>query len=466
MNRENVLYLGRGILWNSISQFGLIGVQFIATILLGRILTPDDYGMLGIMSIFIAISNMIIDSGMGGALIRKKDVTYRDYSTLFFYNFIVSIVLYIVLFITAPYIASFYEKIELEKAIRTLGLVIIIYAFCIVQNVKMAREMKFGTLAIVNCLSGIISLVVTVIFAIKDFGYWALIIQQIVTSFCNTLFLSICSKFIPSFDFSKECFREQFKFGINLLSSNLLRTISGNINSNIVAKLVSLNQVGCFFQANRLVSYFDNIYSGVLDKSIFPVFARIENRKELLENHIKLLRYVLSITFPICVLISLLSYQIIIVLLGTQWQETCWMFELLIFSMMPVLVQILIRNILKSLGNTRQILNNEVVKSIITMFTLFLGMLFSLAGVIWGLIVSHSISAIWMMKSMSNEFGISIVEQVKIIGGYVLSNLSVYLLVKSIVPFLSITNVWWYVLMVCGLCMFFTLTISAIFQQK
>ena len=304
MDKQSGIYLKRGILWNSVSQFGLIGVQLIATISLGRILTPSDYGILGMMSIFIAIANMIVDSGMGGALVRKKDISYKDYSTLFIYNFGVSLFIYLVLFFVAPYIAAFYERIELIDAIRVLGLTIVIYAFCITQNVRVIREMRFKTLALINCSSGVISLVVAILVAIKGFGYWALIIQQIVTAFCNTLFLSIYNRFLPSLVFSKESFREQFKFGFNLLFSNLLKAISGSINSNVVAKIAPLNQVGYFFQANRLVGYYDNIYGGIIDKSVFPVFAKIEDKQKLLDNYIfQLIRSaILSnlLNFPDC----------------------------------------------------------------------------------------------------------------------------------------------------------------------
>ena len=370
MGDENVSYLKKGILWNSVSQFGLIGVQLLATILLGRILTPNDYGILGMVAIFVAIANMIVDSGMGGSLVKKKDVTYKDYSTLFLYNLWVSLFLYLILFCVAPFIATFYDKPELTKAIRVLSLTVVIYAFCITQNVRMVRKMEFRALAIINCSSGLISLFVAVFVAMRGGGYWALIIQQLVTSFCNTLFLSIHNKFIPSFVFSKTSFREQFRFGINLISANLLRTLSENINSNIVAKIVPLQQVGCFVQANRLINYYNSVSRGIIDKTVFPIFAKIEDRNKLLKNYIKLERYLLSITFPVCVLMSLLSSQIIVILLGSQWKEASWMFELLVFSIMPVAIQILNRNILKSLGNTRQIFNNEVVKSVITLSVL------------------------------------------------------------------------------------------------
>lgn len=465
MSDENISYLKKGILWNSASQFGLIGVQLLATVLLGRILTPDDYGILGMMSIFVAIANMIVDSGMGGALVKKKDVTYKDYSTLFLYNLSVSLFLYLMLFCIAPYIAAFYERLELTKAIRILGLTVVIYAFCITQNVRMVRNMKFRTLAIINCSSGLISLVVAVFVAMRGGGYWALIIQQLVTSFCNTLFLSIHNKFMPSFVFSKVSFQEQFKFGINLISANLLRTLSENINSNVIAKIVPLQQVGCFVQANRLINYYNSVSRGIIDKSVFPVFARIEDKSELLYNYIKIERYLLSITFSICVLMSLLSSQIIVILLGVQWKEASWMFELLVFSIMPVAIQILNRNILKSLGNTRQILNNELIKSGITLLFLFLGVIFSLSGVICGFVVSQVLSAIWIMRSIAKELEYSIYEQLKLVLSYVLPNLMVYFIIKIVIYYMPIEGMFGEAIMKIGLWFVVTLALTFIFRQ-
>ena len=271
------------------------------------------------------------------------------------------------------------------------------------------------------------------------------------------------------YDNIKSCITELVtdtsNYGINLISANLLRTLSENINSNVIAKIVPLQQVGCFVQANRLINYYNSVSRGIIDKSVFPVFARIEDKSELLYNYIKIERYLLSITFSICVLMSLLSSQIIVILLGVQWKEASWMFELLVFSIMPVAIQILNRNILKSLGNTRQILNNELIKSGITLLFLFLGVIFSLSGVICGFVVSQVLSAIWIMRSIAKELEYSIYEQLKLVLSYVLPNLMVYFIIKIVIYYMPIEGMFGEAIMKIGLWFVVTFALSFIFRQ-
>ena len=177
-----------GILWTSIQQFGTIGVQFFSIVILSRLLTPRDYGLLGMISIFITISNMLVDSGMGGSLLYKKNINQIDYYTLFIYNLVISCCIYVVIFFIAPFIADFYETPELSSLMRILAISIVINSFSIVQRYILYRNLKYKKIAIINLLSGSISLVLAIILAYNKLGVWSLIFQQVSSSFLTLFF--------------------------------------------------------------------------------------------------------------------------------------------------------------------------------------------------------------------------------------------------------------------------------------
>jgi len=393
----------KGFFWNSLSLFASQGIALLSMILLGRILSPEDFGLLGMFAIFISMANMIVDSGMGGALIKKQNVTIVDYSTLFFYNLVVSISLYTLLYFIAPVIANFYDKTILISLIRVVGLVIIIHAFSIVQNTRILKELKFKALAVINCVSGVISLIIAVVFAKKGYGVWALVLQQISMAFIITVLSMIYNRFTPSFKFSIISFKEQFSFGINLLLSTLLRTFTNNITPNILAKIASLSQTGYFVQSNRLIGTANQTITVIIDRTVFPVFAKIQDISEMRSAYIKLRKNLLSMLFPLSILLALLAEQIMIILLGRQWAGAVWMFRILSFSLLPLFILMLCRNLLKSRGNTRQILINESVKSILVILSITLGFFLGLKFILWGIVVSLTIAALWIMYSVSKE---------------------------------------------------------------
>ena len=393
----------KGFFWNSLSLFASQGVTLLSIIILGRILSPEDFGLLGMFAIFIAISNMMIDSGMGGALIKKQDATVVDYSTLFLYNMTVSIILYVLLYFSAPIIANFYDRDILIPLIRVVGIVIIVHAFRIVQNVRILKELKFKALAGINFASGLISLTIAVFFAKKGYGVWALVIQQISMAVIATILSIIYNRLTLSFKFSITSFKEQFSFGINLLFSNLLNTLTNNVTPNVLAKITSLSQTGSFVQSNKLTGTLTSTINTIIDRTIFPVFAKIQDVSELKVAYIRLRKNVLSILFPLSILLALLAEPIVLMLLGQQWVDAVWMFQILSFSLLPLFVQMLCRSILKSRGNTKQIFINEIIRSTLLLLSIIVGIFLGLKFILWGIVISLSITSLWIMYSVSKE---------------------------------------------------------------
>lgn len=377
-----------------------------------------------------------------------------------------SLLLYVILFFTAPVIAKFYDKNILILLIRVVGSVIIIHAFSIVQGIRILKELKFRELAIINCISASCSLIIAVMFAINGCGLWSLVYQQISMALCSSILMFCYIRFIPSVTFSVKSFKEQFAFGINLMLSNLLKTITSNITSNIMAKIATLNLTGCFVQSNKLTEGAHQMATLIVDRSVFPVFARIDNLSEIKQAYISLTKNMLSVVFPLCVLLAFLSKTVIVILLGNQWLDAAWMLKVLSFSLIPCIVQMLCRNILKSRGNTNQIFVNEIIKSALLILSIIVGAFVSIEYILWGLVVSQSITSLWIIYSVSKEIQYSYWQHLcNILMPLIISILS-YFFTLLFMKIININNHVLYCLLGTTSIISFTLILSFFFRQR
>ena len=340
---------------------------------------------------------MMVDSEMGGALLRKKHVTQVDYSTLFYYNLGISILLYLILYICAPLIAKFYEKPPLIEIIRVISLTVVIHAFRVVQRIIIYRNLQFRINAVINLGAGLISLAVAIKLAYEGYGYWALVWQQVVSAICGVVFMEMYTRFIPLLEFSKESFKYQFSFGISLLGSDTIRTIANNISTNIIAKISTLQFTGYYTQTSRLTNFTQSFFGSLLDQSIFPMLAKIGDNEQVRKLYYKILKYICGILLGITLFLYIGAYRIILIVLGKEWLVATPIFKILVFAILPASIQILCRNIMKTLGSTKKVLYLETVKSAIVIGLLLLASLFDSIYVIWSLVVAQVISCvIWL----------------------------------------------------------------------
>ena len=374
-------------------------------------LTPDDFGLVGIVTIFIAFSQMMVDSEMGGALLKKKVVTNTDYSTLFYYNLAASLVIYAILYFIAPYISEFYNRIELTDLIRVISFTIIIHAFRVVQRIMIFRDLNFKIYALINVVSGLISLGVAVWLAKSGYGYWALVWQQIVLAFANVVFLQMYNRFIPSLSFSKESFRYQFSFGISLLGADTVKTIANNISTNIIGKIASLQFTGYYTQVSRITGFCQTFLSGLMDQTVFPMLVKINDMSRLSVIYHKTLLYLAIVLGVFTAVFLLFATPILNVLLGQEWTAAADIFRILSLSILPASVQVLCRNILKTLDKTRKVLYLETIKSAIIIVLLLLSALGSSYLVVWALFVAQAISAIIWLRFTEKSLCSALIKQ-------------------------------------------------------
>ncbi|MDR1761766.1 MAG: lipopolysaccharide biosynthesis protein, partial [Bacteroidales bacterium] len=240
-----------GILWSSIERFSVQGIQFVLQIIMARLLLPADYGLIGMLAIFLAVSQSFIDSGFANALIRKQNRTEVDFSTVFYFNIVVGILFYFILFFTSPYIAEFYEAPILESLTKVVALNVFINSLTIVQRAKFTINVDFKTQTKASLLAVIISGAVGILMAYQGFGVWALVVQTITNGTINMIMLWIYSKWRPQFVFSITSFKEMFSYGSKLLLSGLIDTTYNNIYTMVIGKKFSQVDLGYFTRADQ-----------------------------------------------------------------------------------------------------------------------------------------------------------------------------------------------------------------------
>ncbi|MBQ8735405.1 MAG: lipopolysaccharide biosynthesis protein [Bacteroidaceae bacterium] len=287
-----------GMIWSSLQRFGTMGISFISNIVLARLLTPDDYGCIGMLMIFIALSSTFIDGGFGSALIQKKRPTTEDYSTIFYWNIFLSLVLYVVLYLCAPLVADFYNIELLSKVLQVQGVVLIINALGIIQANQLRKQLKFKALAKVNLAAAIASVVVAIAMAYMGCGIWSLVAQQIVQSLASTLLYWVYSSWRPIMSFSTKSFKELFGFGSFILLSNLINTFCNNLNGLLIGKFFNASSMGYFTQAKKLENIFSLSIEAVVLQVPYPVLVEVKDNFEKLRNVLKqfnsLLLYVVA----------------------------------------------------------------------------------------------------------------------------------------------------------------------------
>ena len=398
--------LQTALFWNSVQSFGLLGINMLSLFVLARILSPTDYGVYGILMIFVSLSEIVVDCGIGGYLIKKQEVTEIYYDTLFVFNMGVSVLLYLIMYLLAPLIADFYDNSILTIAVRILGLVVIIQAFSITQRTRLLKNLRFKAMALIVLVSGLSGFVVALVLAYNGFSFWSLIWQNICFCLLSTILYVFVNRSIPRFRFNLNVFKEQFGFGINLFASSLLLSLTNNISNNVIAKIFNIRTTGLFLQASKMQSYPISILTVIIDRTFFPIFSKQnENIPELKNTVYRIQRILYAYIMPCFTVLICFAGEIVQLVLGKQWIECSPIFQLLMLASYFMLAKAINRSVLKSLGYTFCILKFEMYGTIVLIVILAMSALFGnfyllvFAGVISQLI-SALCSVIYLNKKV------------------------------------------------------------------
>ena len=378
--------------WSFAERFSSQGIHFLVMIVIARLLSPKEFGLIGMLAIFIAVSQSLIDSGFSQALIRKQNRTEVDKNTVFFFNIIISLILYLLLFLLSPWVASFYEEPQLLKIMRIICLVIIIDSFGVVQRANYTMNVDFKTQTKATLIASIISGVIGIYLAFQGYGVWALVYQQLVNSLATVIVLWIFSKWCPRILYSWESFKNLFGFGSKLMLSGLLDTLYRNIYQLVIGKAFSAESLGYYANAHKFSDLPSSNLTSILQRVTYPVLCTIQDEDERLAlAYRKFLRLSAFIIFPLMCCLSALSFPLIDLVLGEKWHYAAVLLIPICFQMMWYPIHAINLNLLQVKGRSDLFLRLEIIKKIIGVTILLCSLPFGLLTMCYSGIISSLI---------------------------------------------------------------------------
>lgn len=390
--RKTVL---NGFIWSSIGTLGNGLVSFLVTIILARILTPSDFALIALLTVFISVSNVIVDSGFSQAIIRDDNPSDVDLSSIFIFNMIISTILYSILFILAPYISLFYQTPDLELLSKIVFLVIIFNALIVIQNALLKRELNFVLVEKISVLGSFFAGVVSVIMAFTGFGVWALVANMVLMPFCRGILLWKYSKWRPKIIFSFKSLKRYLSFGIFLMFQGLIDVFVTNLNTLFIGKIYTKNDLGYYSQGGKLDSYIVTPLNAVIDKVVYPIFSRIKNDDlQLKDGYRKMLGMLLCIILPTMFFVSLYAENIVVVLFGKQWIEAGNYLQLIsILGLFQLIHKVSISFIMIK-GKTNTMFFIALIKQSLRVVALFLTINISVYSMVLGFVISGIIGSL------------------------------------------------------------------------
>ena len=383
----------KGVGWSFIDNLSSSGITFLVGLVLARLLTPSEYGIMAILTIFIAVSNSIVDSGFSNALIRKTDARRVDYNTVFLFNLLISGLLYVVLFLAAPAISRFFKEPLLVEVMRVIGWVLVINALAIIPRTLFVKEVNFKTQTKVSLIASISSGVIGIGMALAGLGVWSLVGQQLSRQLLNTLFLWIYCTWRPAWEFSMQSFKELFGFGSKILLSGLLNTIFNEIYSLVIGRCYTSAQLGQYTRANQFNQIFSSNLTTVIQRVSYPVLSSIQDEPERLrEAYRKVIKSTMLISFACMLGLASVARPLIIILIGEKWLPAVGFLQIICFSGMLYPLHAINLNILQVKGRSDLFLRLEIIKKIIAVGPLVLGVLFSIEYMLWGSVCTSLIA--------------------------------------------------------------------------
>lgn len=370
-------------LWSIVDVLLRQGIGFLISIVLARLLMPSDYGTIGILMIFIAISNVFVDSGFSTGLIRKLDRTKDDLSTAFVFNIAVGTIVYCILFITAPVIASFFNNQELVLLLRVLGLILIINSFNLVQNAILIYTMRIRQLTIISAIAQVSTGTVAIALAYAGWGVWSLILQQIFSASLTTILLFAKTGWLPKITFNKKSFNYLWSFGSKLLITNLISTICGQMYSFFIGKYMGKRDLGLYTRADSFSRQPLNIFNNIINKALVPSLAACQNDADRLRyNYKKCIEVMSFVGFPVMFCLSAVSSPLFNLLFGKKWEEAIPLFQILCIGFAISIVGGVTLQLIQVMGRSDYTLKLELVKKPIFIIFVIIGCSIGIKGIV------------------------------------------------------------------------------------
>lgn len=448
----------KGVAWSGIDNMITYVVSFVVGIILARLLTPDDYGLIGILAIFTVIFETLIDGGFGNALIRKLNVTDDDYNTVFITNLGMSFVLYMIMFICAPLIALFFHREELILLVRVYSITLIVGAFSLVQQTILTKRIDFKSQTKISLISCIASGVIGISMAFMGFGVWALVGQGLSNKLIRTLLLWVYNKWFPRLFFSINSFKELFSYSWKITLSWLLNNIWVELYQVVIGKFYEPSVLGQYTRAKQFSGLFSKNLTNVITRVTYPVLSELQNDKEhLVEAFRRLIRISTFISFVCMFLLGAIAEPFIYCLIGPKWHDAAIFLPLICVASSLYPINALNLNMLQVQGRSDLFLYLETAKKIVALGPIFIGIFVGILPMLFTSIISGIICFFINSYFTGKLFGYSSIKQLE----DVLPSISIAIIVAVPVYFLKFINMsYWLILpmqVVTAILIFFTL---------
>lgn len=368
-------------IWSFLEKLSSQAVSFVIGIVLARLLTPYVYGVVGITAIFIAISNVFIDAGFANALIQNQHRTEKDLSTAFYFNVVVGLVCYAILWVATPFISSWFNEPLLIPLLKIVGLNVVLNSLCIVQTALLTAKLNIRLQTLINLSAQIPAGIIAIVLAYRGMGVYALALQNVISSLIRVVLLWFFAKWIPKEKFCKDSFKILWEFGSKLLGANLIGTIFSQIYSIIIGKFIGKKELGYFSKANGLCSNVDGVTSGIVQRVALPVLAKYQDDEVLLtERFREIMRLLVMLIAPLTSFLCFASDDIIVLLWTEKWLYCSLLFKILIVGIMLGPVGQMSLSLMQALGRTGMVLKLELPKKVVYCIYLVIGFQYGVLG--------------------------------------------------------------------------------------
>ena len=402
------------LVWRFMERCGAQGVSFVVSIVLARLLAPEVYGIIALVTVFTAILQVFVDSGMANALIQKKDADDLDFSSVFYFNLIMCITLYLLLFFCAPLISSFYDNAELTPVIRVLGVTLLISGVKNVQQAYVSRSLQFKRFFFATLGGTIGAAVIGITMAYMGFGVWALVAQSLFNSATDTLILWITVKWRPRRQFSFARLKELLKYGWKLLASGLLHTVYLNLRSLIIGKLYTPQNLAYYEKGNSFPTVIVSNINTSIDSVLLPTMSGVQDDKEKIKTITR--RSIMTssyIMWPMMVGLAAVAKPLIVLLLTEKWLMVVPFLQITCFSLGLEPLQTANLNAIKAVGRSDIFLRLEIVKKTVSIAILLLTMQFGVIAIALSGLIYSVIAAMFNSAPNKKLLGYSYMEQIK-----------------------------------------------------
>lgn len=426
-------------------------VSFIISVFLARLLTPEDFGLVAMVSVVIAFSGSLMDMGLGVALVQKKDATDAHYGAVFFFNLFVGTLLSTIMFFSAGFIARYYEREIIKELAQAMSLIFLINSFGYVIRIKLRKELQLALQVQSNVLGAILSGAIGISMAFMGYGVWSLVVQSLTSILFKNAYLFIRVKWRPKLKFSLSALKDLWKFGFRMFLSNFLDTIFTSLDTLIIGKIFSATTLGLYYRAKSFKSLITQYTSGSLTTVMFPVFSQVQDDLDRLRSvFFKAFYFLCFVTFFLVGLLYVVGQDLIVIIYSSRWDAAVPFYKILILSAFGYPINALLVNVVSGTGNSKAFLKLAIVIKLATAANFIVGFMFGIEGFLYGLVLVTSFGLIVNSYFSSKQLHINMF--------IILKGIFPYLLLSAVLMF----SIDWILTYYISLGIFLHLAISSI----